>query len=116
MTAIYHLSATGNSLVERSLIIITNLFAFFLYPALKLITVAMAMLKNFALLKEKIHNKFYAILIRERSTRYIKLAFFPLIISRNEVEWMLRGNAKPGSIIFFLKAVDGEITKKLLLL
>jgi len=28
----------------------------------------MAMQKNFALPKEKIHNKFYAILIRERST------------------------------------------------
>ena len=55
-------------LVERSLIIIANLFVFFLYPALKLFTVAMAMLKNFALPKEKIHNKFYEILIRERST------------------------------------------------
>ena len=41
-------------LVEHFLMIITNLFIFFLYTALKLLTVATAMLKNFALYKEKI--------------------------------------------------------------
>ena len=41
-------------LVERFLIIITNLLIFFLYTSLKLLTVAMAMLANFALYKEKI--------------------------------------------------------------
>ena len=41
-------------LVYRFLIIITNLSIFFLYPSLKLSTVAMAMLYNFALSKEKI--------------------------------------------------------------
>jgi len=57
-----------SSLVERFLIIITNLYVFFLYAVLKLLTVAKAMLKNFALPKEKIQNKFYAILIKKRST------------------------------------------------
>jgi hypothetical protein len=52
----------------RSLILITNLLVFFLYTALKLLTVAMAMLKNFALPKEKIQNKFYVKLIRERTS------------------------------------------------
>ena len=41
-------------LVERSLIIITNLLIFFLYTSLKLLTGATAMLANFALSKEKI--------------------------------------------------------------
>ena len=41
-------------LVERFLIIITNLLFFSLYTALKLLTIAMAMLANFALPKEKI--------------------------------------------------------------
>ena len=43
-----------SSLVERFIIIITNLLIFFLYTALKLLTVAMALLANFALFKEKI--------------------------------------------------------------
>ncbi len=55
-------------LVERFLITITNLYVFFLYTALKLLTVTTAMLKNFALSKEKISNKFYATLIKKRST------------------------------------------------
>ena len=55
-------------LVERFLIIITNLLFFSLYTALKLLTIAMAMLANFALPKEKIESKFNAILIKKRST------------------------------------------------
>jgi len=39
-------------IVERSVIIITNLLIFFLYTSLKLLTVATAMLANFALSKE----------------------------------------------------------------
>jgi hypothetical protein len=39
--------------VERFLINIVNLSFFFLYTALKLLTIAMAMLANFALSKEK---------------------------------------------------------------
>ena len=57
------------TLEERSQITITNLFIVFLYPALKLFDVAKAMTRNFALAKEKIYNKFYAILICERSSR-----------------------------------------------
>jgi len=41
-------------LVERFLIIITNLLIFFLYTALKLLTIAMATLANSTLSKEKI--------------------------------------------------------------
>jgi len=54
--------------VERSQINIANLFIFFLYTSLKLLTVATAMPANFALSKEKIPNKFNAMLIQERST------------------------------------------------
>ncbi|GMT46004.1 MAG: hypothetical protein IEMM0006_1836 [bacterium] len=63
-------------MVERSLIIITNLLIFFLYTALKLLTVATAMLANFALSKEKILSKFYAILIKERSTSFLNFAHY----------------------------------------
>ena len=55
-------------LVEHFLIIISNLNVFFLYTSLKLLTIATAMLKNFALSKEKIQDTFYAILIKKRST------------------------------------------------
>ncbi len=60
--------------VEHSIIIITNSFAFFLYTALKLLTVANAMLKNFVLSKEKIYNKFYATLIISCSTKASKIS------------------------------------------
>ena len=55
-------------IVERFLIIITILLIFSLYTALKLLTVAMAMLANFALSKEKIQSKINAIPIKKRST------------------------------------------------
>ena len=81
MFALEHFKVHYRTLVVRSLIIITNLFIFFLYTALKLFTVATAMLKNFALSKEKIYNKFHVRPIKERTTRIqsqglIVLSFF----------------------------------------
>jgi len=55
-------------LVVRSQINIANLLGFLLYTSLKLLTVARAMLSNFALPKEKIQNKFKAMLFQERTT------------------------------------------------
>ena len=57
-----HKNILDTNLVERFLIIITNLLFFSLYTALKLLTIAMAMLANFALPKEKIESKFNALL------------------------------------------------------